>query len=406
MKSKSFYSVLLLFPSLLLASATSFSEYILSPSSRTIAPKTIHSTNGKVKNAKGLLSSGAATFSGKNSSVTVDFGKNIAGRVSFNADSLGGLDQLIGFTFTESALWISSEYCDATQDVGLDQPLLFNISSKGFYTAPKQRQRGAFRYMTIVSNSTSRISISNVTIGFTAEPSMPDPSVYTGYFHSDNEKLNRVWYAGVYTNQLCTIDPTEGSALNQPTYEWYYNTTIAEGTSVLVDGAKRDRLVWPGDIAVSGPSIYVSTGSYNATKNGLDQLLSMQQYNGQLPYVGTPFEYQISAAAGFFIWSFTYHLHTLIDIYDYYTFTGDKEYLKKVWGQFKLAMAYSLSTVDSTKLAYVTSSADWLRDGMGGHNIEVRMARKPSIVLNRQLIPLPGQLYSLLHSWSRLATSI
>ena len=36
---------------------------------------------------------------------------------------------------------------------------------------------------------------------------------YTGYFHCDDELLNRIWYAGAYTNQLCTIDPSRGDAL-------------------------------------------------------------------------------------------------------------------------------------------------------------------------------------------------
>lgn len=78
-----------------------------------------------------------------------------------------------------------------------------------------------------------------------------------------------------------------------------------------------------------------------------------------------------SIALGEWAWSFTYHLYTLIDIYDYYIFTGDVAYLTKTWPQFKLALQYSLSTIDETGLANVTSSNDWLRFGMGGHNIEV-----------------------------------
>jgi MoaA/NifB/PqqE/SkfB family radical SAM enzyme len=72
-----------------------------------------------------------------------------------------------------------------------------------------------------------------------------------------DELLNRIWYAGAYTNQICTIDPTHGDALihireinssvsDATNVTWYYNTTITNGTSSLVDGAKRDRLVWAG----------------------------------------------------------------------------------------------------------------------------------------------------------------
>jgi hypothetical protein len=72
-----------------------------------------------------------------------------------------------------------------------------------------------------------------------------------------DELLNRIWYAGAYTNQLCTIDPHHGNALvhlgtinssvsDATNVTWYYNYTITEGSSALVDGAKRDKLVWAG----------------------------------------------------------------------------------------------------------------------------------------------------------------
>lgn len=61
---------------------------------------------------------------------------------------------------------------------------------------------------------------------------------------------------GAYTCQLCSIDPTHGASLvwlniinstnviNLPeTVEWWNNGTISPGKTVLVDGAKRDRLV-------------------------------------------------------------------------------------------------------------------------------------------------------------------
>ena len=62
-----------------------------------------------------------------------------------------------------------------------------------------------------------------------------------------------------------TIDPTRGDALiggGAPaggTSDWWLNTTITNGTSALTDGAKRDRLVWSGDMAIAVPSIAVTT---------------------------------------------------------------------------------------------------------------------------------------------------
>lgn len=102
--------------------------------------------------------------------------------------------------------------------------------------------------------------------------------------------------------------------------------------------------------------------------------MDLQQSDGRLPYAGRPFSEFVgnkSGQTGLFLWSFTYHCHTLNDIYDYYLFTGDVDYLVSYWDQYKLGVNYLLQFIDSTGLANVTSSADWLRVGMGGHNIEV-----------------------------------
>jgi hypothetical protein len=49
---------------------------------------------------------------------------------------------------------------------------------------------------------------------------------------------------------------------------------------------------------------------------------------------------------------------------------GQLEYSKSLWDQWKLALNFSLSFIDDTGLMNVTSPSDWLRFGMGGHNIE------------------------------------
>jgi hypothetical protein len=82
--------------------------------------------------------------------------------------------------------------------------------------------------------------------------------VNTGLTRTD-ELLNRIWYAGAYTNQLCTIDPNHGDALihifqinssisDATNVTWYNNFTITNGSSALTDGAKRDRIVWAGGV--------------------------------------------------------------------------------------------------------------------------------------------------------------
>jgi hypothetical protein len=45
-------------------------------------------------------------------------------------------------------------------------------------------------------------------------------------------------------------------------------------------------------------------------------------------------------------------------------------YLSSLWSQYKFALSFSLGAIDSSGLMNVTSPNDWLRFGMGGHNIE------------------------------------
>ncbi|KAL1859037.1 hypothetical protein Daus18300_009675 [Diaporthe australafricana] len=353
------------------ASPTKFHEYILAPTSRVISPASIYQTGGNVENAAALLTTSApalqsnqsTSFAGNGSYVTLDFGKNVAGRVSFNVDAVSGSSDSIGFTFSESSMYISAQYCDAVNDGAFDLPQWFNDTTPGHYEAGHDFQRGAFRYLTIVHNTTETVNISNVTVYWTTSPEMEDPAAYTGYFHSDSERLNRVWYAGAYTNQICSADPTTGVALGAPVAGWYYNYTISNGTSVLLDGGKRDRVVWPGDIVISGPSIFVSTGSLEPIRNALDSLFLYQETGGRLPVAGYPL-------AQLFAWSFTYHCHTLNDAYDYFMFTGDEVYLESLWDQYLLGVDFLLQFIDSSGLANVTSTSDWGRGGMSGHNIE------------------------------------
>lgn len=188
-----------------LADVTPFSEYILAPSSRSIYPTAVYRTNGTITNSQSLLSSsenttGPAIFKG-NSSITFDYGRNIGGIVSITVGSVSSPNAVLGVTFTESNLWINGAASDATADAGLDSPLWFPVGDgPGTYTVGREFDRGAFRYLSVVSNSSGTVEVQSVEVHFTAAPEQ-DLQAYTGYFHSNDEMLNRIWYAGKSSQQ-------------------------------------------------------------------------------------------------------------------------------------------------------------------------------------------------------------
>jgi hypothetical protein len=210
--------------------AVKFQEYILAPADRNVQCRDLLNTTNKIENPGALCTnsrnSDGTTFTG-DSAITIDFGKNIAGTVQFNVKSVSGDAEFIGFTFTESNMWISTTLSDSANAATFDSPLWFPIGKAGAYAADKTHQRGGFRYMSLWHNSTGTLVIDSLSVNFTASPEMANAQDYTGYFNSDSEKLNRVWYAGAYTNQLCTSDPAYGNSQNVPGEGWYLNGRLS-----------------------------------------------------------------------------------------------------------------------------------------------------------------------------------
>ncbi|KAJ5126417.1 hypothetical protein N7526_008594 [Penicillium atrosanguineum] len=383
---------LLLAPLAAAAARVPYKNYILAPASRDLVPASVYQVNGSVTNAKALTrsSGGNVTFHGV-SSVTYDFGKNVEGLVSL------------------LNLWISSVACDATADAGRDAPLWFPVGQgAGKYTPEAKYLRGAFRYLTVVSNTSATVPFHSLHVNFTAAP-MQNLRDYGGWFHSDDELINKIWYAGAYTNQLCTIDPAHGDALihlgtisstdniSLPrTDTWWSNYTITNGSSTITDGAKRDRLVWPGDMSIALESIAVSTGDLYSIQMALDSLLVLQKPDGQLPYAGKPFYDTVS---------YTYHLHSLIGMSYLYRFSGDQSWMLSHWNQYVRGLQWALSSVDSTGLANITASSDWLRFGMGGHNIEANSILYFVLQEAQQLAQTLNHTSSVAQ-WSRIAQGI
>jgi hypothetical protein len=145
--------------------------------------------------------------------------------------------------------------------------------------------------------------------------------------------------------------------------------------------------------------MFVSTNDLVTVKNSLQSLLILQNSTGALPYAGVAFGSLIHA------FSFTYHLYSLIGLNDYYLYTGDIDYLSANWNKFKLGLNYSLSMIDSSGMANVTTSADWLRFGMGGHNIEANAILYYTINLGLSLADVLNDT-TVISKWSKYAANI
>jgi hypothetical protein len=331
----------------------------LSPTSRTVRPVAVHSTSGSVTNPQNVLSGQPTRLSGTNSSITLDFGKEVGGiaTLSFGATSSG---QRVGLAFTESSLHIGRT-SDASSGGNADGAIYGNATTNGTYTMPTSRLRGGFRYLTIFMNTAGWVDLTGVSLNFTPAPGKANPADYANYFYSSDNLLNRIWYAGAYTVQTNIIASNQGRAWPPPQSEWDNSAVVGVGNSVLVDGAKRDRTVWPGDLGIAVPTAYASMNELESTRNALSTMYSVQDTNGEIPWSGPVFNLKGSD---------TYHTWTLLGTSMYYTYSADRAWLDSRWSNYTRGMQFIINKIGANNLLNVTQTQDWARAGQGGENIQ------------------------------------
>jgi len=200
--------------------------------------------------------------------------------------------------------------------------------------------RGGFRYATIFLDGPGFVDIGGVSLQFGAVPDQANPDSYRGHFLSSDNALNRIWYAGAYTVQLDTWPSNTAKS-------WPYQAGEADhadaqvphadpGQEVIFDGAKRDRIVWQGDLAVQAPVTYLSTYDVPAVDNSLSSLAAQQLPDGYMPaesLVGQHNKDELRTYGEYVTWFIDNH-------YVHWLYTGDRAYLDKWWTALAGATAW------------------------------------------------------------------
>ncbi|GLZ10814.1 hypothetical protein Acsp04_10490 [Actinomadura sp. NBRC 104425] len=317
-------------------------------------------TNGTVTGAQNVLSGRRTTITGAGSYVTLDFGKDVTGLTTVSFASSQGA-QRVGLAFSES-----SEYIDVTSDASTGGPrsrdgaVMVDVDGRTTYTTPAKYLRGGFRYLTVFLETAGSVDLDGVSVHYTAAPKMKNPADYANYFYSSDDLLNRIWYAGAYTIQLNTISPKTGRVWEAPAELWDNTGDIGVGDTILVDGAKRDRTVWPGDLGIEVPSAYAAFNDTESARNALTTVYQHQRDTGELPYAGPELNKYGSD---------TYHLWTLAATWDYYLYTGDRAWLSTVWDAYRKAVDYTEAKLSERGLVSITGTSDSVRILAKGENL-------------------------------------
>ena len=347
-------------------------SYIFSPATRQPAPVAVHSTAGDVSVTEfgrhhWVLKMAAG------SRVSMDFGVEVGGHVSFDVESVSAAPLSLAFAESPSFVRNISDDTGATPSMNWDQALLVSLtggdrSSSVHYQTPKESFRGGFRFLTF--NALAEVTVSNIVCEIGFAPNMPDLRAGSGYFYAADHhasSLNRIWYAGAYTTQTNIAPNNTGRYLPQVRPGWAYNATLGVASPSLVDGAKRDRAIWPGDMGISSVVAMMALGKYGreAVGNSIQTLFYYQDpQTGLLPYAGPDTASFQSGTK-----SDTYHAWGLITIYEYAMYSGDQEWLTDNWAKIALAVEYIVTGINpDVGLQNQTNTGDWARADTGGYN--------------------------------------
>lgn len=376
--------------------ATPWQADNFSPASRTVTPTTVFRTTGTVANPANVLHARTTALTGSGSSITLDFGEEVGGLVTVHFGAGGDADQQLGLAFSESSQYVGTASDASNGGGGADGAIYAPATPGSSWTMPAASLRGGFRYLTLFANSAGTIDLDQVSLAISFDPDLANLRDYDNYFYSSDPLLNKIWYAGAYTVQTNTIAPTTGRVWGPPATGWDNSGTVGVGSEVLVDGAKRDRTVWPGDLGVSVPTEFASLGDLTPTRNALTTLYDHQAASGELPYAGPEVN---------FYGSDTYHLWTLVGTANYYQYSHDLAWLTGEWANYVRAVDFSLAEVGSDGLMTVQNTADWARSDQGGENIEANALLYHALVTGAQLATVEGDSADASH-WNSVATTL
>lgn len=281
--------------------------------------------------------------------VIYDFGKEMGGQVEVTANTTSG-SPVLGLAFSESAQFMTTA-SDFSQDPpGIATETHYFDLTSGTKTVHDPVIRGGFRYLMVFLNSPGTVDLSGLKLHFTADPTNANLRDYKGSFLSSDATLNQLWYAGAYTVQMSSIDPHTGRPYPAQAGPVANNATIGDGATVIGDGAKRDRMIWGGDNAVSTPVSLMTTGETDPARNAIAFMAKGQFPDGQVPGVYLP-------SSGYQAGWGEYAAWWIQNYWTYYLYTGDRGFADTYWPTMTKDVAWFESLVGPDGLLTVPGGA-------------------------------------------------
>jgi alpha-L-rhamnosidase len=323
--------------------SSAWKRYVIRPG-RLVYPKRVRVVGaaGAVSNPNGLkaVGGGVTTISATGAGVprlVLDLGVNTGGKVDVGITRSDGTRVLLGYSELRRFLTPRGDTCGCGGlglSIGADddpEGRTDVIASSGPVAFTSPGIRGAERYIALQLESVGAVSIDYVRVRPT-HLRVPARG-YAGHFYASDRTLNRVWYMSAYTFALDSIRDL------RPAFR-------RSSKTVVVDGAKRDRLIWAGDAVIENLlGQYSLRAGAQIMRRSLQAFSCLQYGDGQLrpatpiatscpknpPPAGEPFPPSAGAGPGIAAIRLPeYTASWIIGVHDYFTYTGDSGFARRM----------------------------------------------------------------------------
>lgn len=304
-------------------------RYVVAPDDRMVPPESIEYIDlngGRVDRPDGLLAAGgAATYieraNGGDPAIVLDFGKVVSGRVHVVT---GASNQPpVRIAASESLRFLSR---DGDVTWGEQRSYGWQPERSG-----DQYESGqlTFRYLMLYLAGNGHVEIDQVVLEFL--PLLGTPDTYAGCFESSDDLLNRIWYAGAYTLELNTVETDRG--------DW-----------LVLDGAKRDRAVWIGDVAVAARMEYATHNRPVSVRDSLTSMADLQRQDGTIPP---------SSFLDHSLILYDYYAWWVVAFAEYYLYTGDEAFAVEYYGHMQRQLEWFVARTGPNGLITKDAGIEW-----------------------------------------------
>lgn len=350
----------------------SWRKYVLAVPGRYVTPAavTVEGDTSGVTNEAGLLgeNNGAVTLTTTASGSTrliVDLGVLASGYVEVGVTRSSGAPLRLSYAESRDNLGPNGDASNDPEDffyngrtLGTDDDpdgradVFAPVSQPTVLRSPGLR--GSQRYIAITLDGPG-----SATLDFIRVEQTNFASSYDGYFLSSDEQLNRAWYASAYAIDVSTIRDQRRT----PSASW-----------VIIDGPKRDRVAYAGDLRIVAQSAYYQSSEYRQIVRDTINLFACQQDpDGTFPAAsvidvpcklgdpgpadgspegfGPPGEAALARIDSFTAW-------WVVTLADYKRYTGDKAFVEPLLPVARRAVQFFID--------HSRDSALWYADNYDG----------------------------------------